>query len=143
MDRVMTALPADTPAWSFPFSHDDWEHTPPAVRAHVAGLQSHVDQLQQQIDTLQQQINTLQDRLHQTSKTSHKPPSSDSPFTKPQGRTSSGKRGARHGHPGTGPTMLAATEVRHVYPAPCACGPFDLKAATPYHTHQVVELPPI
>ena len=62
----MTASPADTPTWSFPFSHDDWEHTPSAVRAHVAGLQSHVDQLQQQIDTLQQQIDTLQARLNQT-----------------------------------------------------------------------------
>jgi transposase len=143
MGRVMTASPADTPTWSFPFSHDDWEHTPPAVRAHVAGLQGHVDQLQQQIDTLQQQIDTLKDRLNRTSKTSHKPPSSDSPFTKPQGRISSGKRGARPGHKGAGPTLLAATEVHHVYPAPCACGACDLDVATPYHTHQVVELPPI
>jgi transposase len=139
----MTASPADTPTWSFPFSHDEWEQTPPAVRAHVAGLQRHVDQLHQQIATLQQQIDTLQARLNQTSKTSHKPPASDSPFTKARGRTSSGQRGARHGHPGAGPTLLPATEVRHVYPAPCACGAFDRDAATPYHTHQVVELPPI
>src|SRR5436305_2057505 len=109
MARVRTASPVDTPTWSLPFSHDDWEQTPPAVRAHVAGLQSHVDQLQQQIDTLQRQIDTLQrqidtlpDRLHQPSQTSHKPPSSDSPCTKSPGRTASGKRGARPGHKGSG-----------------------------------------
>ena len=139
----MTTSPVDTPPWSFPFSHDDWEHTPPALRAHVAGLQSQVAQLHQQIDTLQQQLDTLKDRLQQTSKTSPKPPSSDSPFTKPRGRISSGQRGARHGHPGAGPTLLAATEVRHVSPTPCACGAFDREAATPYHTHPVVELPPM
>jgi len=38
---------------------------------------------------------------------------SDSPFKKPKrkGRKSSGKRGGRKGHQGTGPTLLSPTEL--------------------------------
>jgi transposase len=96
-------------------------------------LPSHIVQQQQQLDTLQQQLATLTDRLSQTSKTSHKP----------QRRTPSGKRGARKGHRGSGPILLPATAVHDVYPEACACGPLDLQAARPYHTHQVIALPPI
>jgi transposase len=106
-------------------------------------LQTQLDALQQQHHQLQQQVDTLQGRLDTTSKTSSKPPSSDSPFTKPMRGPSSGKRGARKGHPGAGATLLAPTDVQDVYPAPCACGHGDLGTPTLYHTHQVIELPPI
>jgi transposase len=106
-------------------------------------LQTQLHVLQQQQHQLQQQVDTLQGRLNKTSKTSNKPPSSDSPFTKPTRRTSSGKRGARKGHPGSGATLLEPTAVQHVYPAPCACGHGALGAPTLYHTHQMIELPPI
>ena len=106
-------------------------------------LQTQLGALQQQHHQLQHQVDTLQGRLDKTSKTSSKPPSSDSPFTKPMRRPSSGKRGARKGHPGAGATLLAPTDVQYVYPAPCACGHGDLGTPTLYHTHQVIELPPM
>jgi transposase len=106
-------------------------------------LHTQLHELQQQHRQLQQQVDTLQGRLDKTSHTSSKPPSSDSPFQKPTRRTSSGKRGARKGHPGAGMTLLEPTAVHHVYPAPCACGHGELATPTPYHTHQVLELPPI
>jgi transposase len=125
--------------WPFPFDPSDWEKTPPAVQAYLLRLHQRLEQLQQQIDE-------LRGRLEQNSHTSSKPPSSDSPFKKPKRskrRTSSGKRGARKGQPGSGPTWLEPTEVHHVYPAPCACGHGELTTPTLYHTHQRIELPPI
>ncbi len=132
-----------TPTWRFPFSHTEWDHTPDAVQAPVLTLHTQLYALQQQQHQRQQQVDTLQGRLDQTSKTSRKPPSSDSPFTKPTRRPSSGKRGARQGHPGSGVTLLAPTDVHHVYPAPCACGAGALGTPTRYRTHQVIELPPM
>src|SRR5437867_1578306 len=143
VSRMGSCSTDGTPTWSFPFSHTEWDHTPDAVQAHVLTLQTQLDALQQQHHQLQQQLDTLQGRLDKTSKTSSKPPSSDSPFTKPTQRTSSGKRGARKGHPGAGVTLLEPTDVHHVYPALCACGQGALTTPTPYHTHQVIALPPI
>jgi transposase len=139
----MTSGAADNTTWALPCSDDVWEQTPREVRDHMLMLQSPSVQQHQQLDTLQQQLDTLTDRLRQTSKTAHKPPSSDSPFHKPQRRTPSGKRGARKGHRGSGPIWLPAPAVHEVYPEACACGPLDLQAARPYHTHQGMELPPI
>jgi transposase len=133
----------DNTTWPFPFSPQAWEQTPDAVQAHVLTLQTQLHALQQQHHQLQHQVDTLQGRLDKTSKTSSKPPSSDSPFTKPTRRPSSSKRGARQGHPGVGATLLEPTDVQHVYPAPCACGHGKLGLPTLYHTHQVIELPPI
>ena len=123
---------------AFPFSHMEWAITPPTVQSHLLGLQQRVYQLQQQVDT-------LQGRVEKTSQTSSKPPSSDSPFEKPKDkrRTSSGTRGGRKGHPGTGPTLLTPNEVQRIAPGPCACGHGELVSLSPYHTHQVIELPPI
>ena len=124
--------------WAFPFSQVAWEITPPAVQDYIRSLQKHVDQLQTQVDT-------LQGRLEKTSHTSSKPPSSDSPFNKPKRkrRKSGGKRGARKGHPGKGPSLLSPTEVHLIDPGPCACGHGQLVSLEPYYTHQVIELPPI
>jgi len=116
----------------------DWELTPPAV-------QDDIQSLHQQIKQLQPHVETLQGRVEKTSQTSSKPPSSDSPFDKPKRtqRQSSGKRGGRQGHSGTGPTLLSPTEVHLIAPGPCVCGHGELVSLAPYDTHQVVELPPI
>src|SRR5439155_2469191 len=144
MVSMMGSFSTDgTPTWSFPFSHTEWDQTPDAVQAHVLTLQTQLDALQQQHHQVQQQVDTLEGRLDKTSKTSRKPPSSDSPFTKPTRRPSSGKRGARKGHLGSGVTLLVPTDVQHVYPAPCAWGHGTLGTPTQYHIHQVIELPPI
>ncbi len=124
--------------WAFPFSHMEWNITPPAVQEHVRRLQEHVRQLQNQVDTLQGQVG-------KTSHTSSKPPSSDAPCKKPQRqrRQSAGQRGGRTGHQGTGPTLLTPTEVHLLEPAPCACGHGEWVSLAPYHTHHVIEWPPI
>jgi transposase len=128
--------PCDSPQWPFPFSAADWDKTPPAVQAYLLSLHQRLDQLQHQIDQ-------LQGRLDKTSQTSSKPPSFDSPFQKRHRRKSSGKRGAKPGHPGAGPKLLEPTEVQVILPPSCPCGHAALVEAAPYHTHQVLELPPI
>ncbi len=135
----------DSILWALPFCQLEWELTPPAVQAYLNNQNQQIAQFQRQIDQLQTQVETLQGRGEKTSQTSSKPPSSDSPFNKPQRprRKSSGKRGGRKGHLGKGPTLLSPTEVHLLEPGPCACGHGNLVSLTPYQTHQVIELPPI
>ena len=130
--------------WPFPFPEEDWHQTPPSVQRYILTLQQQLGDLKQQVDQLQKQVELLQGRMDKTSQTSSKPPSSDSPFNKPRRSKrpkASGKRGGRKGHPGSGPLLLEPTEVHPVYPAPCACG-HAMGPPTPYHTHQMIELPP-
>lgn len=112
--------------------------TPPSVQDHLLSLHKRVAQLTQQVEALQA-------RLDKTSQTSHKPPSSDSPFQKPkrQAHRTGAPRGGRQGHPGSGPLLLEPTDVHLIEPGPCVCGQGELVALAPYHTHQVIELPPI
>jgi transposase len=135
---------SDTTTW--PFSEEDWHQTPPSVQTYVVELQRQLGDLKQQYNQLQKQVDMLQGRVDTTSQTSSKPPSSDSPFKEPKGgkrRQSSGKRGAKKGHAGFGPTLLEPTEVQHIYPASCPCGHMEMGPPQLYHTHQVIELPPI
>jgi transposase len=143
---MAASRPADTPTWPFPFSRQEWSQTPEAVQDYLSTLHQRVHDLEQQYQQLQQQIDTLHGRVEKDSTTSSKPPASDSPFTKPARptrRPSSGKRGAKKGHPGSGPVLMEPTEVHAVYPTPCACGHPEREAPQLYHTHQVIELPPI
>ena len=135
----------DSILWALPVCQREWELTPPAVQDYIKNQHQQIHELKNQLDQLQQQIETLQGQLEKTSQTSNKPPSSDSPFTKPkrQRRKSSGKRGGQKGHCGKGPTLLSPTEVHLLEPGPCTCGHGNLVAVTPYYTHQVIELPPI
>jgi transposase len=124
--------------WALPFSQEEWAITPPTVQEHLLSLQKRVDQLAQQVEA-------LQERLDKTSRTSNKPPSSDAPFQKPkrQPRQPGAPRGGRKGHPGSGPIVFCPTDVHLIEPGPCACGHGELVSLAPYHTHQVIELPPI
>jgi transposase len=124
--------------WAPPFSQEEWAMTPPSVQDHLLSLHKRVAQLTQQVEALQA-------RLDKTSQTSHKPPSSDSPFQKPkrQAHRTGAPRGGRQGHPGSGPLLLEPTDVHLIEPGPCVCGQGELVALAPYHTHQVIELPPI
>src|SRR5262245_39587557 len=142
----------DSLLWALPFTQLAWELTPPAVQDYIkhqhqqmAQLQTQMAQFQSQIEQLQQQVETLQGRVAQTSQTSSKPPSSDAPFNKPkrQRKTSTSKRGGQKGHRGNGPTLLSPTEVHLIEPGPCPCGAGNVISLSPYHTHQVIELPPI
>jgi hypothetical protein len=54
-----------------------------------------------------------------------------------------GRPGATRGHPGHRQALLVPTEIIEVTPEACPCGQRELHAPTPYHTHQVIELPEI
>lgn len=135
----------DSILWALPVCQLEWKLTPPAVQDYIKSQNQQIHELKTQLDQLQQQIETLQGRLEKTSQTSNKPPSSDSPFTKPkhQRRKASGKHGGQKGHHGKGPTLLSPTEVHLLEPGPCSCGHGNLLSVVPYYTHQVIELPPI
>jgi transposase len=125
------------PVWPLPFGPQDWEHTPPAVQAYVHTLHHELTQLRERVDAWEA-------RLKADSTTSHRPPSSDSPYKKPRQRpTTSRKAGGKPGHPGHRHAFLPPTTVQEVRPARCACGNTPFALTTPYHTHQVLELPPI
>src|SRR5499425_3275477 len=88
--------------WSFPFTPQDWEQTPPAVKAYVRTVRDEVAQLQNRVET-------LETRLQQNSTTSSRPPSSDSPYKKPRrctAPTTPRKAGGKPGHLGHRQVLL-------------------------------------
>jgi transposase len=128
-----------SPSWPFPFVPQDWESTPPAVQTYVHTLHDELTQLRARVEALEA-------RLTQNSTTSHRPPSSDSPYKKPRQRataTTPRKAGGQPGHPGHRPALLPPTTVHEMRPEPCPCGHTTFTLSKPYHTHQVLELPPI
>jgi transposase len=129
----------DSATWPFPFSQQDWEQTPLAVQAYVHSLRD-------ELTRLHEHGKALEARLTQNSTTSHRPPSSDSPYKKPRQRPPTSpprKAGGQPGHPGHRQVLLPPTTVREVRPEPCACGNPEFAMTSPYYTHQVIELPPI
>src|SRR5262249_1567314 len=135
---VMESLsePANT-GWSFPFTPQDWERTPTVVQAYIHTLHDELTQLRARVETLEA-------RLTQNSTTSHRPPSSDSPYKKPRQRTTTPRKaGGKPGHLGHRQVLLAPTTVQELRPEGCAWGHTMLTLLRPYYTHQVLELPPI
>jgi transposase len=136
----MEPLPESAPpGWLFPFMPQDWEHTPAAVQAYVHTLQDELTQLRTRVEALEA-------RLTQNSTTSHRPPSSDSPYKKPRQRPPTSpprKAGGQPGHPGHRQALFPPTMVQELRPERCPCGHTTFALTTPYHTHQVLELPPI
>jgi transposase len=110
---------------------EDLEKTPPRVFELILHLLKRIEQLEA--------------RLNQDSSNSNRPPSSDSPFkNESSGKIEKkGKAKSRKRRKGHRQQMLAPSETRDIYPAPCSCGCdrfFDLKR---YYTHQHIELPEI
>ena len=125
--------------WPFPFTPQDWAQTPPAVQGYLRTVRDELGQLHDRVETLEA-------RLKQNSLTSSRPPSSDSPYKKPRRPTTSTtprKAGGKPGHPGHRQILLPPTTVQELRPERCACGNTTLALLRPYHTHQVIELPPI
>ena len=136
MDPRSEAAP---PGWPFPFTPQDWEQTPPAVQAYLHTVHDALGQLQERVASLEA-------RLTQNSTTSSRPPSSDSPYTKRRQRTNTTtprKAAGKPGHPGHRQVLLSPTTVHEVRPECCPCGNTTFALTKPYHTHQVIELPPI
>jgi hypothetical protein len=80
-------------AWPFPFPQQDWAQTPPAVQTYLLAVQQSLTQLQARVEALEA-------RLHQNSTTSHRPPSSDTPYKKPRHRSTSAPAAKRVGNRG-------------------------------------------
>ena len=114
----MESLPSPPTPAGFPFVPQDWEHTPTAVQAYVHTLQDELTRLRARVETLEA-------RLKQNSTTSHRPPSSDSPYNKPRHRSTSAtprKAGGQPGHAGHRQVLLPPTAVHDLKPERCACG---------------------
>ena len=120
-------------------TEQDWQQTPPAVRAVV-----------QSIGTLQAEITKLKEQMNLSSSTSSKPPSSDQPRHKrpKEGKPASGKkRGGQPGHKGHHRPLVPpedVTEFRIYKPDTCRyCGDALHGEDPSPHRWQVTEIPPI
>ena len=130
------------PAASLP-SYEQLAQENAELRALVAALKA-------RLDALETENAELKRRLDLDSRNSSKPPSSDSPFTKPAPkslrRKSGSKPGGQHGHPGSTLKLVADPDdrLRHE-PGSCAgCGA-DLAGAPEagVERRQVFDLPPM
>jgi transposase len=121
--------PAPLPE-GLPLPAAEWHQTPLSVRLVVL--------------TLLKRLEMLEARLHQDSSNSSRPPSTDAPLKKRQRRMQAAERrkpGAKPGHPGHPHVLLEPTATVALFPDVCSCGQRGRVALTPYHLHQVIELP--
>ncbi len=122
---------------ALPFSEEDWQATPVAVRTLVIYLYAQVEELKPRIEE-------LETSLRKNSSNSSKPPSTDSPYQKKAIQTKPpGKPGGKKGHPGHRQEMLEPTKTYERKPELCTCGNTEFGETHPYHTHQVIEFPEI
>ena len=131
-----------------PISDLHWQMTPEPVRDYVRYLEASLGKLQQQLKQVEERVEKLEVRTRKDSRNSSKPPSSDSPFTKPERKKktkSNRKKGGQKGHSGYSQQLLDPTCVHDLLPEKCPCGNSDFKNArmTPFYTHQHMELPQI
>ena len=113
-------------------STEEWHQTPLSVRLVVL--------------TLLKRLEALEARVQQDSSNSSRPPSADSLAKKRQRRMPAAERrkpGGKPGHPGHSQVLLAPTATVALFPDLCACGQRGMVELTPYHRHQVIELPVI
>ncbi len=121
-------------------SPEDWNATPPAVRALVHAQA-------ERLTRLETRLATLEERLTQSSRTSSRPPSSDPPSAPPRRRHAPSGRpsGGQVGHAGQGRALLPAEQVDHIVeitPEACAqCGAALAGEDAEPGRHQVADLP--
>ena len=118
-----------------------------ALVAHQAAV---IEQLQAEVAALRAENAELKRQLGQNSRNSSKPPSSDSPFTKPAPkslRRRSGRRpGGQPGHPGSTLALVDNPHERNRHePGPCTgCGANLVGAPeVGMERRQVFDLPPM
>src|SRR3954447_6415983 len=109
-----------------------------------------VSDLRSVVEVLRAEVAELKRQLGQHSRNSSKPPSSDSPFTKPAPkslrRTSGRKPGGQPGHPGSTLALVEdPNERRRHEPGPCSgCGASLADAPeVGLERRQVFDLPPM
>lgn len=154
------------------FTESQWQQTPPEVRQAFEALELEVERQSKALseankmigilldrvadilaknNQLAKRVEELEARVNKNSGNSNKPPSSDSPFTKPgtkskpEAAVSGKKRGAKPGHKGHRQQFLAPTEQVDMLPGVCKCGCCDLveHEPDPFYIHQEIGLPEI
>ena len=132
----------------------DLEADVAAKDARIRELEQQVAALMEQVAALTKQVATLTEKLGESSRNSHRPPSSDPPGS--AGKAGGGKkrskskrkRGGQRGHRGSRRELLPADRVNEfvdLYPDACEnCWARLPEVADPRaKRHQVTELPPI
>lgn len=129
------------------FSDLDWHLTPETVRQYILALERAISDTQMQVQSLEQRVGKLEVQTRKDSTNSSKPPSSDSPFNRPERKRPKSKRakGGQKGHKAHQQQTLEPTRVVELLPERCTCGcqDFSNEPLQPFHTHQHIELPPI
>jgi transposase len=131
-----------------PFPPELWEQIPAAVQSYVRALEARVTALETAVQRLEATVQHLTERVQQTSRTSSRPPSSDSPeaLAKRPRREPTGRRpGGQPGHQGHTRALVPLAEVDVVVPVkPERCRrcqqPLQGEDARPQR-HQVTEIP--
>ena len=70
-----------------PFSQLDWFSTPDAVKVYIAHLEQIIGQVEQRQSQLEKRTEKLEAQVGMNSQNSSKPPSTDSPYKKPDKKT--------------------------------------------------------
>ena len=119
------------------------------AHAVILGQQAHIANLTSQVESLQKQLQELAEKMGSSSRTSSKPPSSDSPEQRAMRHKrprSSRNKGGQPGHPRHERALLPEDQVDHIHAYfpenHCACGgSVAIDLSNPYR-HQVIDLPP-
>jgi transposase len=133
-----------------PFSQALWDQTPAAVQDYLQGLEARVAALEEAVQRLEAMVRQLREHVQQDSRTSSRPPSSDSPqaMAKRPRRDPTGRRpGGQPGHEGHTRALVPVEEVDVVVPVtPERCRhcqhPLQGEDLQPQR-HQVTEIPPV
>src|SRR5688572_30210329 len=124
-----------------PRPQDIWERTPREAQDYILALEARVA-------ALEATVKDLLERLQHNSRTSSRPPSSDTPNRQRPRRTPSGRKpGGQVGHQGQTRCLVPGEEVDGLIPLkPGECArcqqPWRGTDACPQR-HQVLEIPPI
>ena len=121
-----------------------------ALWSVVGALREHVERVTSENEELREQVTDLLERGGKSSRTSSKPPSSDSPAqraSRPGERRTGRSKGAQPGHEKHERAALPETDVdevrRYFPPGRCRCGADVVPAAEPHCRHQVFDLPEV
>ena len=121
-----------------------------ALREHTEALREQTERVMGENEELREQVAELLERAGTSSRTSSKPPSSDSPSQRakrPGKRRTGRSKGAQAGHEKHERAALPESEVdevrRYFPPGRCRCGGEVVPAAEPHCRHQVFDLPEV
>ncbi len=111
-----------------------------SIKQYIISLEHTIALLIKKVEALEKRTEKLESSVNKNSQNSSKPPSSDSPFKKPENKRKKSKRkkGARKGHKGHKQELLEPTQQQIILLEDCDCGcatfiPGTLKPYYPYN----------